>query len=180
MTQIAGHHPEREQLVADARDLAGRIVDCIATHRDARAVWAWAVAAASGGRHELVEPPLVGLAHRIGVVPSSWPYVPEATTLAYLLVREPGAFLGPRNRRAMDGFWTTEPYLVSSEGRAAKHEELVFVWRRGDRAQQRRPIGTMSDEPSTAFVGPSTGPVYAPPISLVPARHLTEPEVLRP
>lgn len=128
VTRVAGRHPEREQLIAAGHDLALRIVERIGEHRDARGVWAWAVATASvDTRFELVEPPLVGLAHRIGVVPPTWPYVPEATTLAYLATRERGAFFGPRNRRPMDGFWTIEPYLVSPEGRAAKHEELIFV-----------------------------------------------------
>lgn len=128
VTRVAGRHPEREQLIAAAHELARRVVDRIGEHRDARGVWAWAVATASAdARFELVEPPLVGLAHRIGVVPPSWPYVPEVTTLAYLATRERGAFLGPRNRRPMDGFWTIEPYLVSPDGRAAKHEELIFV-----------------------------------------------------
>lgn len=127
VTRVAGHHPEREQLIGAAHNFAARIVQRIGEHRDARGVWAWAVATASvDARFDLVEPPLVGLAHRIGVVPPSWPYVPEATTLAYLATRERGAFLGPRNRRPMDGFWTIEPYLVA-DGRAAKHEELIFV-----------------------------------------------------
>ena len=128
VTRVAGSHPSREELVSAVHALAARIVDHIGQHRDARGVWAWTVAAASiDDRFDLVEPPLVGLAHRIGIVPPTWPYVPEVTTLAYLATREPGAFLGPRNRNPMDGFWTIEPYLVSPEGRAAKHEELVFV-----------------------------------------------------
>lgn len=126
VTCVVGVHPARQQLCSFAREVARALVQKLADGADAVTLVRHAkqlVAARPGC--ELGDVPVIHLGHRLERTPAYWPRLPESP-LAYLLLDRRLTFLNGRDALPVRGMWVIEPYVLQ-DGRAAKHEELVFV-----------------------------------------------------
>lgn len=126
VTAVVGTHSEREALCAFARETAQSLVELLAQGTDAAELMRAAQElVASRPGHRLGQVPVIHLGHRLERMPRWWPRVPESRLL-YLMLDERPTFLNGRRAVPVRGMWMIEPYVLHA-GRAAKHEEFVFV-----------------------------------------------------